>query len=203
MQNGNVNTTTTISYNRDPSLLNGIKSFSKNFNIGQDLRVNYNFKEKLNIGINAGLEYTLAQYTVQPQQRDDYYTNTYGAEATYTFEKGFILATDIDVIANTGRSDGFNQRYALWNASFAKQLFKNNRGELRASVFDILNNAQSFVRTVGESYIEDVETRVLKRFFLLSFTYKLSRMGGRDGQKGQRNQMGRMYEQNRMRQTDR
>jgi hypothetical protein len=195
LQGGNINTTTTIAYNRDPSLLNGAKSFAKNLSVGQDLRVNYNYKEKLDLGVNAGLQYTLAQYTVQPQQRDDYYSHTYGVEATYTFGKGFILSSDFDFTANTGRSNGFNQNYAMWNAAFAKQVFKNNRGEVRASVFDILNQNQSFVRNVGENYIEDVETNVLKRFFLLSFTYKLNRMGGKEGQK---NRMDPMRQQNRM-----
>jgi hypothetical protein len=30
MQGGNINTTTAVSYNRDPSLVNGLKSYAKN-----------------------------------------------------------------------------------------------------------------------------------------------------------------------------
>jgi len=147
--------------------------------IGEDLRLNYNYKEKLDVSLAAGINYTATQYTLQ-QRRDAYYTHTYSMDANYEFGKGFILSSVVDFLAYTGRSDGFNQSYAIWNAAFAKQLFKNNRGELRASVFDLLNKNRNVVRNVSETYIEDVQANALKRFFMLSFTYKFNQMGRRD-----------------------
>jgi hypothetical protein len=45
------------------------------------------------------------------------------------------------------------------------------------SVFDLLNQNQSITRTTTENYIEDVNTKVLKRYFMLTFTLNLKNFG--------------------------
>ena len=179
MQGGNFNTNTRVAYNRDVNMLDNVKSFTNNLTIGEDLRLSYNYKEKLDLGIGVSVNYNSVKYTVQPSRNTSYYTHTYSADLTYTLPAGFILSTDFDYTLNTGRSDGFNQNYAIWNGGLAKELFKSKRGEIKLSVYDILKQNQSVVRNIGSNYVEDVQSSVLNRFFMLTFTYKLSRMGGR------------------------
>lgn len=173
---GTINTNTTVSYNREPVMVDGVRSFSTNLALGQELRLNVTLHESFDINLTANARYMQAEYEA-PQRRNAYMNYGSSLSATYLFGDGFSFVTDADVVAYSGRSDGFNQGYLIWNAALARDLFKNRRGELRLSGYDLLNKARNIMRTVGESFIEDVATTSLRRFVLLSFTYKFNRMG--------------------------
>jgi hypothetical protein len=177
MKGGNFNTSTTISYSRDVSLANNLRNYTKNLSLGETLRLNYNFKEKLDASISASINYSAARYTLIKNQNNSFVTYAYSADISYQFPLNFNLSTDIDYTTQRGLSSGFNQEYFLWNASLSKQLLKNNRGEIKLSVFDILKQNRSISRNFTDNYIEDVQNTVLQRFFMLTFTYNLNRMG--------------------------
>ena len=179
MQGGNFNTNTRIGYNQDVTIVNKVKNYSRTLTVGEELRVNYNYKEKLDMGISGSVNYNQVRNTVQKENNSAYFTHIYSADITYTMPKDFILSTDVDYTFNTGLARGYNQNYAIWNAGLAKQVFKNKRGEIKASVFDILNQNTSISRTIDKNYIQDVQNTTLKRFFMLTFTYRINRMGGR------------------------
>ena len=179
MQGGNFNFNTRIGYNQDANIVNRQENYSRTLSVGEEVRLNYNYKEKLDMGISAGINYNQVKNTVQQESNNAYFTHLYTADITYTLPKDFILSTDVDYTFNTGLASGYNQNYAIWNAGLAKQIFKNKRGEIKASVYDILNQNTSISRTVDLNYIQDVRNTTLKRFFMLTFTYRINRMGGR------------------------
>jgi hypothetical protein len=61
--------------------------------------------------------------------------------------------------------------------SAGKKFLKNQKGELKLSVFDLLRQNRSVVRNVTETYIEDVQNQVLRQYFMLTFTYNLRNFG--------------------------
>jgi hypothetical protein len=186
MKGGNFNTNTRITYARNPNVIDDLKTFNKNLTLGEDLRLSYNYKEKLDLGISASTNYTSVKYPklnkpalFRGNVDQSYFTHVFSGDVTYTFPKGFILSTDFDYTINPDQGEDIDRTFALWTASFAKQLFKSKRGELKLSAYDLLNQNQSFSRNTSDNYIEDVRNIAVQRFFMLTFTYNLNRMGGK------------------------
>jgi hypothetical protein len=148
--------------------------------------------------LNASVAWNKATYSQIPTQNNKYFTQTYSADISYTFLKSLVFSTDFDYYVNTGRADGFNQAIPLWNSSLAYQLFKKKNGELKFSVNDLLNQNQSISRTISDGYVQDTRSNVLKRYFLLTFTYNLNRAGEqrRGGPPGMPRNIQRQMERN-------
>lgn len=175
LKGSNYSFSTSASYNRTVSQVYKQTNLTDNLLLSESGSLNLAVKENLNFGLNATISYNSAKYSVQKDLNEDFFSQTFGLDLSYTMLKSLVLTTDFDYFRSTGRSDGFNQSIPLWSASIAKQLFKKKNGELKLSVNDILNQNESITRTVTDNFIEDINTVVLKRYFMLTFTYNLNK----------------------------
>lgn len=173
----NINFTTTVLHNRDINLLNGIENITRNYILGELITYNINVKEQFDLNFTSSSNYTIARYSLQPQINGDYFYQTFSAEPTYSTKSGWVASLDFDYSIYTGQAAGFNQSVPLLNASISKLMFKNKAGELKLSVFDLLNQNQSISRTVELNNIVDTRTNVLQRYVMLTFTYNLRKFG--------------------------
>lgn len=169
----NINLTTNFSDSRSASLINGEKNFTTNYAIGETFKLTTNLKKNFDMNFSATPTYNIVRYSLQSGNNDNYFSQNLSVGATYYTTTGWVLESDFNYTAFSGRADGYNTAVPLWNASFAKQFLKNKAGELRFSVYDLLNQNVSITRTVADTYIQDVQTRVLTRYFMLTFTYNL------------------------------
>lgn len=174
LKGSSLNFSNNATYSRTAGILSNNRYFTNSLSITQSASVNLDIKG-FNVGLNGSFAYNNTTYTGKITSSDQkYYTQVYGVDFNYTFFKTLVYSTDFDYTINTGRGEGYNQSVPLWNTSLALQMLKNKNGELKFSVNDLLNQNQSISRTVADNYIQDSRSLVLKRYFMLTFTYNLN-----------------------------
>jgi hypothetical protein len=183
----NLNFNTAVLFSKNIQYINTVRNAIHNFMMAPNLEISRTFHDKFDVMINAGLTYTHASYSLQSILNNVYITQEYGITADWQLPKNFSLSSDFRYTINSRRAEGYNVHVPLWNASVSKLFLKYNRGEIKLSVHDLLNENQSIVRTTNQNYIEDQSNRVLRRFFLLSFTYSLNKMAANSGEGGRGN----------------
>ena len=169
-------------YSQGKQLINSltgqvVENTIKTLTFGPEVRLDMNPTEKLNVTVGAGINHNRTKYSQQAAQNTTYLSQEYTASVDWEMPKGFFFSTDFTYIINSQRAAGFNTKVPLWNASISKQMLKFNRGELKFSARDLLDKNIGISRNTSNSYIEDSRVLTLRQFFLLSFTYSLSKTG--------------------------
>jgi hypothetical protein len=80
----------------------------------------------------------------------------------------------LDYTYTNNQTAAYNASVPLLNPSIAKQLFKKKNGELRLSVFDLLNQNTSVNKSVSASQESYTRTNVITRYAMLTFSYNLN-----------------------------
>ncbi|WP_166437044.1 outer membrane beta-barrel protein [Niastella caeni] len=174
---GTVNFSTNGSYTKNRSFINGAGNMINTLNIGPDVRFEINASEKLDISLTAGINYYRTQYSLQANLNTEYLSQQFSTEINWQLPKRFYFNTEFTYAINSQRASGFNTKVPLWNAFISKQFLRFNRGEIKLSAFDLLKQNIGVSRSTSQNYIEDKRVKNLQRFFLLSFTYSLTKNG--------------------------
>ena len=171
-----LNFNTGVGYSKSIQFINTNRNNIYNISFDPSVEISKSFKDKIDLSLRGGVTFNKAKYSLQSSLNNNYLTQDYSIDAGWQLPMNFYLSTDFTYTISSKRSEGYNAKVPLWNASFSKLFLKYNRGELKMSVHDLLNENEAIVRTTNSNYIEDQSNRVLKRFYLLSFTYSLNKM---------------------------
>jgi hypothetical protein len=156
---------------RNPGLVNNQLNYTNNTLFNGGVVLSSNISQNLDFTLSSQSTYNLARNTLREQLNTNFFSQNSFARVVWVFWKGLMVETDLNHQLNQGLTQGFNQNFLLWNASFGKKVFKNQRGEIKVTAFDLLKQNNSISRNIMDGFIEDVETQVLQRYFMLNFNY--------------------------------
>lgn len=174
---GTVNFSSNVGYDKGKQFINGSGNNINTLTLGPSVRLDMSPTSKFDVSLNAGINHNKSKYSLQSSLNTAYFSQNYGADINWQLPKSFYFNTEFTYTVNNRLADGFNLRVPLWNASISKQFLPYNRGELKLSAFDLLNENVNISRSSNQNYIEDSRITTLKQYFVLSFTYSLSKMG--------------------------
>lgn len=173
-------------YNQGINIINSVENQTTRLVSSGNLSFENRFKEKFDLVVGLDLSYNQTKYAIMADLNQDFINQTYYFDFTLNLPKGFNLETSLDYSIYSGLSDGFNEEIPIWNASFSKYILKDNRGQLRFSAVDLLNQNTGINRRAELNYVIDERIRSLGRYFMLSFHYALKGFGNVNGPGGVR-----------------
>ncbi len=166
-----------ISYTKTPGLIESKENISDANGINLGAVIASNVSEHIDFTISYSANFNNVKNTIQPELNDKYFSHSAGLQLNLITKSGWLFQNDINNQLYNGLAEGFNQSYWLWNMSVGKKFLKDQKGEIRLSVFDLLKQNQAITRNTTETYIEDVQNQVLRQYFMATFSYKLRNFG--------------------------
>lgn len=172
-----LNVSTGFSYSKLPGMVDYQKTFTNSYAYNGGVVLASNISEYVDFNVSYNANFTNSATNTATSTTSKSLNQVIGAQINLLNKKGWFIQNDVSGNTYSGLSGGLNQRFWLWNAAIGKKFLKNKAGELKLSVFDLLKQNQSIVRTVSENSITDSQTQVLQQYFMLSFTYSLKNFG--------------------------
>lgn len=161
---------------------NGLENITQSYSLSNGYKLVSNL-DKLDLiaGISGRIDRD--KYSATSNSNTKYYTLSPNIDISYLMPGNVRIQSDLTYNKLTGRGAAYNTDYTMVNAYISRQFFKN-RGTFKLSVNDLLNQNTGVSRTSAANTITDLNFNVLKRYYMLSFTYSLNKVAGKvvDGQ---------------------
>ena len=171
----NFNINAGAGFTRRPGLVNEQLSFNNSRRLSTGVSLNSNINDQIDFNIWARTSVSKVENTLNENLNNKFINQQVRLNFNWIIWEGLIYRLDLNHQINSGLSAGFDNSFTLVNMSLGKKIFKNQRGEVSLMVYDLLRQNANVRRNITETFIEDTQTNVLQRYFMLTFTYNLRR----------------------------
>ena len=171
----NFNLNAGFGYTQRPGQVNDAIGFNNSMRLSTGFSINSSISDQIDFNIWSRSSFNEVRNTLNPNLNDEFFQQRFRVNFNWIIWEGIIYRLDLNHQINTGLSEGFNANFSLINMSLGKKIFANQRGEISLMVYDLLGQNANVRRNITETFIEDIQTNVLQRYFMLTFSYNLRR----------------------------
>ena len=161
------------SFNKRPAIVNQVENNTTSWTHSPFVKFSFTPNDVFSIYLEGQYRVTNTSYDIQSSQDQQTKKYSLGLEFNSKLFAGFYFNADFDY--NRYENDRFNssQEIPIINASIYKQFLKGNKGELRLSIYDALDENVGFSQGASGIGISQSTTQSLGRYVMLSFTYNI------------------------------
>lgn len=158
-------------HNRRPGMINEETNYSNSSNFRLGVSLSSNISEKVDFNISTRANYNVVENSLRTALNNNFYNQTTRFRSSVIFWKGFIYRLDLNHQLNTGLAEDFDNSFLLLNMSLGKKFLKNDLAEISINVYDLLEQNNNVRRNISDLYIEDFQSTVLQRYFMVTLSY--------------------------------
>ena len=169
-----------LAYNNSLVFINGIENVRNRWTPSVNARIENRTKKKIDWEIGGRYSFNVTNYNLSDREQS-FSNQSVFTDITYNIKKSFAINTALDVNFYSEEQFGEATTVPVWKASVSKYLLKNQKLEIKLSVFDILNQNVGISRSNGLNFIENSEIISLGRYGLISVIYAIRANNGQQG----------------------
>ena len=152
----------------------GDASKTGNFRMSSDLTLRFTHPI-VDIGLKNTNIYSLTHNSLNKKNISHVGDWIISGDVTFHLPKAWNIATDVSYTSRHGYEGLTDVNEVIWNFSVDKTWANST---LTLKVYDLLNDKKNIVQTVNETSVSYQKFNTLPTYFMLTYTYKLNRMGG-------------------------
>src|SRR5262249_19926796 len=129
--------------NHQNGFLNGLRNNTDVISAGVVFKLNYHPSEKLFIDANGTVDCNANSYSLSKDQNTRTWIQNYTLSLSYQFPLAITVTSYYNWAGTSTQGSLPARAISYWNAAAYKSVFRNHSGQIRLSVFNILDGSSN------------------------------------------------------------
>jgi hypothetical protein len=165
----------TLSRTTGINLLNNEENTIRQDNISGNVQYQYIYKEFFEQNIGYRVTRQESQFAFAGTADQLFLNQSVTASSLIRIKKRTILNGDLDYLIYRNDNNGFYQELPLLNLSISRLMLKNDKGEIKFSVVNLLDRDLGITQDANVNFVETTRINNLGRYFMVSFIYSINK----------------------------